>query len=197
MKDMETLKNGDTKRKTETMKTAEQMKTVLSRGKPPSWVHALVLQRYPSPYGKRKSTQASFFREVTVRIPTDETTRWGKPKPQRRRIDLVTVIFPHIKQWVPLICGIEIKVTHYDLMNDTKIGDYLGFCDLFFLAVPKVLGDKALKKVKAVDNRVGVLVVSNQGINRVTINRYPNDLEPSLANKIKLRDELLVKPLRD
>jgi hypothetical protein len=125
-----------------------------------TWVNEVVLQEYPNDYAPNqpyKTTNAKFFTEVTVRIPTENLTRRGKPKPQRRRMDLVAVVLPHIKVWQPLLIGVEVKVSKSDLMGDDKIADYLDYCHLFYVAVPVDLVNEAKAKIAKL-NGVGLLV---------------------------------------
>ena len=160
-----------------------------------AWVSQIVLREYPNDYAPNepyKTTNAKFVSEVTVRLPTEELTRRGKPKPQRRRMDLVAVVLPHIKIWQPLLIGVEVKVSKSDLMGDNKISDYLNYCHLFYLAVPVDLVDLAKAKVANL-NGVGILADSGGKVN-IILHATRRDL--SAENQRDIQSELLLKPLR-
>ncbi|QMW06390.1 hypothetical protein [Spirosoma foliorum] len=113
------------------------------------WVDPLVLAAFP--FTAQMSTKAQFNveREVTIRIPTDQKTRFNRPKPQRRRFDAVAVVKPHYRAWGDELftVGFEIKVTKSDLLADVKIADYLGYTDFMYLVVPTDLVMLANEKV--------------------------------------------------
>lgn len=114
-----------------------------------NWVNPLALQHCPY-IGKMKTPpKATFHREVTIRIATDEVTRFGKPKPQRRRFDLISLVKPHYKAWGEDLfsVGIEIKVSNSDLTRDSKYKDYLPYVDYFAFAVPTPLLPDARRKI--------------------------------------------------
>lgn len=172
-----------------------ETKTLTQDLKNMAWVHEIVLREYPNDYAPHepyKTTNAKFVTEVTVRLPTEELTRRGKPKPQRRRMDLVAVVLPHIKVWQPLLIGVEVKVSKSDLMGDNKIADYLDYCHLFYLAVPSDLVAEAKAKIA---NLHGVgLLVNNGG--KVSIVHHATRRELTAENQRDLQAELLLKPLR-
>lgn len=43
--------------------------------------------------------------------------------------------------------GIEIKISKWDLLNDTKMQEYADYCDYFWLAIPEELTDDAIDYV--------------------------------------------------
>lgn len=123
--------------------TADDIVTALTNGPAPAWVrHTALIVKPRKPERFYKSTAARYFTEVTVRIPTTKIAkRTGKAYQglRHRRIDLVAVIQPNMFSYQPIIAGIEIKVAQHDLENDTKISEYLPYCDVFFIAVPPEL----------------------------------------------------------
>lgn len=160
-----------------------------------AWVNEVVLHEYPNEYAPNqpyKTTNAKFVTEVTVRIPTEKTTRRGKPKPQRRRMDLVAVVLPHIKVWQPLLIGVEVKVSKSDLMGDNKIADYLDYCHLFYLSIPSELLGYGVEKISSFDG-VGLLVANNGNI---AVFRHAKRREISAENQRDIQSELLIKPLK-
>lgn len=115
----------------------------------------------------KMSTEPSFkvFKEVTVRIPTEEKTRFGKDKPQRRRFDAILLVKPYYKAWGGELfsIGIEIKVSKSDLKQDSKFQEYLEFTNYMFFAVPHELIELALEKCKDFD-KVGVINLEDSSI---------------------------------
>lgn len=119
---------------------------------PVSTVHCPFIKKMRTP------PTATVYREVTVRVPTAETDRFGNLKPQRRRFDLMALVKPHYKAWGSELfaLGIEIKVTKSDLVNDKKFVDYLAYCDYFAFCVPTNLVLEAKKKISA-HPKIGIL----------------------------------------
>lgn len=175
----------------------------------PDWISQAAAYVHPPKYGGTYETTAvNFFPEVTVRPPTEGTTRRGKPRFQRRRFDLVALVQPHYKIWEPLAIGIEIKVDVHDLMNDDKIADYLPYVHLFYLAVPSDLEEAALEKMAHLPwGAVGLLLVDGvkqlaNGINigqGITIKLQPNletHPQPTDIHLKELYAELLLRPFK-
>lgn len=128
------------------------------KGLAENWVNPLALQHCD--YIAKMSTppKATFHREVTIRKVTDEVTRFGKPKPQRRRFDLISLVKPHYKAWGEDLfsVGIEIKVSKSDLSRDSKYKDYLPYVDYFAFAVPTQLLPDARRKIGS-NPRLGLI----------------------------------------
>lgn len=134
------------------------------------WVKTLCLQHYPFIAKMSTPSETKVFKEVTVRIATEETTRFGKPKPQRRRFDAVMTIKQHYAAYGDelMTAGIEIRVSKSDLVNDSKFLEYLGWTEFFFFAVPSKLVEVALEKSEGCEqsNLIGVIDVE--------IMKFPN-----------------------
>lgn len=113
------------------------------------WVMALALQHCPFIKKMKTPPVSQFFHEVTVRVPGEDRDRFNRPKPQRRRMDIVSLIKPHYKAWGTDLfsVGIEVKVTKSDLMGDNKWLEYLPYCDYFCFAVPADLLEDTKEKV--------------------------------------------------
>lgn len=164
----------------------------------PGWIRQLALEVRPSkrhPTRYYDTTRVNFFPEVTVRIATDELTRRGHPKPQRRRIDLLAIVQANYKAWQPFTIGVEIKVDPYDLARDTKIEQYFEFCHYFFLAVPLDLTDAAQQRIKEDKPGCGLLVVEPD-TNLLFIKNPPLKRRPTNASLAALYAELLIRPFR-
>jgi hypothetical protein len=171
-----------------------------------AWCRQAALIAHPRPEkwqhnGFYDTTRTSFYHEVTVRLPEDGLTRRGKPRFQRRRLDLVALILPHYKTWRPVLAGVEIKVGESDLMNDTKLTDYLAYVDLFYLAVPGQLINAALGKIEGSPAlaTAGLLEVGPQdtGPGYVQQVRCPTLTRPELPQLAEIYAELLIKPLKE
>lgn len=121
------------------------------------WLAGLSLKHCPFIAKMRTPPTAKYHREVTVRIPSELKTRFDKPKPQRRRIDVVALVKPHYKAWGNELfsVGFEIKVSESDLKCDKKYTDYLGYSDYFLFAVPTGLVSAAKHKING-DPRIGL-----------------------------------------
>lgn len=115
------------------------------------WVECLSKEQYPFITKMKTKPIAYLQKEVTIRVPNLEKTRFGKPKPQRRRFDLIAVVKPFYSAYGNDIftVGIEIKVSKNDLDNDNKYLDYLGYTNYFFFAVPTELVPNALEKTQS------------------------------------------------
>ncbi len=181
--------------------TADDIIIALTASGPvPPWVqYAALLMRsndYNQPY---ETTAVNFFPEVTVRLETDQRTRRGKPKPQRRRLDLVALVQPHYREWRPFVIGVEIKVSEHDLAGDYKLYDYLHYCHLFYLAVPHYLYVAALAKIEAhpgIEN-AGLLLVDPHPEPGAIVNaRTPAPIIPAPADLAGLYAELLIRPFK-
>lgn len=100
-----------------------------------------------------KTTDEVVIREV-VKQCEDGTVRTNK-----HVIDTVIFVEPGdralCQDW-DFTIGLEVKASSADLISDVKIPHYLGWTDLFFIAVPDKLIAKALRKVAGIDN-IGVL----------------------------------------
>lgn len=167
-------------------------------GTVPGWVQQLALEvrpRHRSPTQVYDTTAVNFFPEVTVRIDTDQTTRRGHPKPQRRRIDLVALIQPNYKAWEPVAVGIEIKCSYHDLIQDNKVKQYLQFFHFFFLAVPVNLADAAQNRATQEDIGCGLIVIEPE-TERLFWQMPPLRLLPTDQALAKLYAELLIRPFR-
>jgi hypothetical protein len=164
--------------------------------------------------GIYETTAVNFFPEVTVRLPMEGTTRRGKPRLQRRRIDLAALVQAHYRNFEPIAIGVEIKVSAADLLADNKLIDYLPYVHLFYLAVPPALEDDALNKLADIPwspvpeaanfGPIGLLIV---GDNHVTIRHHPDlvklekraqsdSAHPTDAHLKELYAELLLRPFK-
>lgn len=141
-----------------------------------------------------ETTAVNFFPEVTVRVPVGGYTRRGKPRFQRRRMDLVALVQPHYRQWQPFVAGVEIKVSEPDLRNDDKLFDYPAYCHLFYLAVPDSLYTAALAKIEANPalKTAGLLLVEPSHA-RIVVARPPASMDPSEVERASLYAELLLR----
>lgn len=181
--------------------TADDILTALITGDPcPNWVSRAAIQVdppkvYPGQVAHfYMTTGVIFFPEVTVRLPAEGLTRRGKPRLQRRRMDLVALVQPHYKNFKPFVIGVEIKVDLHDLQNDIKIVDYLGYCHLFYLAVPPELKEPARRMLSHSPlNRGGLLVVENSWV-EVAVD--PTPYEPASVELVDLYAELLLRPFK-
>ena len=89
------------------------------------------------------------FSELTVRVKNGQMSWKGYEKSDKYRFDAVLFVKPSIGavgQGTCLTCGIEIKGDHDDLMQDTKIIEYVGWTNLFFIGVPSELVEDAIEK---------------------------------------------------
>ncbi|MBO4822129.1 MAG: hypothetical protein J5548_11795 [Prevotella sp.] len=89
------------------------------------------------------------FSELTVRVKNGQMSWQGYEKSDKYRFDAVLFIKPSVGavgQGTCFTCGIEIKGDHADLMQDTKIIEYVGWTDIFFIGVPRELVEDAIEK---------------------------------------------------
>lgn len=89
------------------------------------------------------------FSELTVRVKNGQMSWKGYEKSDKYRFDAVLFIKPSVGavgQGTCFTCGIEIKGDHNDLMQDTKIIDYVGWTDIFFIGAPRELVEDAIEK---------------------------------------------------
>jgi hypothetical protein len=181
--------------------TANDILTALTSGDPcPSWIcRAALVVDPPTVFAGQvahfyETTAVNFFPETTVRIPEDGVTRRGKPRFQRRRLDLVALVQPHYKCFEPFAIGVEIKVTRSDLMGDEKLIAYSPYVHLFYLAVPVALKDDAIYKL-AIHQQVtaGLLLVDGRSI---IIERQAQLLPPTDTHLKELYAELLLRPFK-
>lgn len=89
------------------------------------------------------------FSELTVRVKNGQMSWKGYEKSDKYRFDAVLFIKPSVGavgQGTCFTCGIEIKGERNDLMQDTKIIEYVGWTDVFFIGVPTELVDDAIEK---------------------------------------------------
>lgn len=177
------------------MTADDVLKALTSGGSVPTWCKRAALITNPGNFGEFATTATNFFPEVTVRIPREGQTRRGKPRFQRRRMDLVALIQPHFKQWTPVVAGVEIKVDLYDLRNDDKMGQYMDYCHLFYLAVPKSLRDEAWGILEGNMGLAlaGLLVIDGE---QVIDEKKPKILLPSDKNIKEVYAELLIRPFK-
>lgn len=183
--------------------TANDIVAALIAGDPcPNWIsRAATLAEPPKVYPGQiarfyETTGVVFFPEVTVRIPLVGTTRRGKPALQRRRMDLVGVIQTYFKSFTPFTVGVEVKVSAHDLESDEKIGTYLDYVHLFYLAVPPALEELALQKIRRTPELYccGLLVVSDDFL--VHCARFPGLRYPAPNHLAELYAELLIRPFK-
>jgi len=178
--------------------TAQEIINTLTLSPAPAWIQQAALLVYPSRRGQAyETTQARYYTEVTVRIETvKKAKRTGKTYTglQRRRIDLVALIQANKFKYQPIVAGVEIKVDSHDLAGDSKIDDYLPFCDLFYLAAPAALRVESLSKLEELPG-VGLLLVD--GASRVVIEREPLLKRPDDTRLKEIFAELLIKPFRN
>lgn len=158
------------------------------------WANKIVHTIMPFTTKMATPPQFKIYNEVTIRIPTDDKTRFGKDKPQRRRFDSIAVIKPHYKAWGEeiLTVGIEIKVSKSDLMNDKKLKEYLGYTNFFFVAVPAELVEDAKQKIGEDKDSIGIIGI--QG-NRADIIMLSNIKSVKTEHSQQLFQELILKNL--
>lgn len=130
------------------------------------WAKEISQTRFP--FIKKMATPptVSLFKEVTVRIDTEELTRFGKPKPQRRRFDGIGLIKPHYKAYGEelMTVGFEIKVSKSDLLNDNKYTDYIGYCNYNYFVVTSALVDFAKQKLENDFKHFGIIDIEAKKI---------------------------------
>jgi hypothetical protein len=169
----------------------------------PSWVELAAIMMKPPKFGSLpyETTAVNFYPEVTTRQPTDETTRRGKQRLKRRRLDLVAVVQPHYKTWEPFVIGVEVKVSASDLVGDAKMSAYLDYCHIFYLAVPSGLVEAALQKIERTPalTGCGLLVPRFDGFgkpNLIELGKTPTERRPTTRALMELYAELLIRPFK-
>ena len=104
--------------------------------------------------------------EFTIRLDKSVILPDGRHKLYRRRFDAMFLVVPTLnavaQQWTFKV-GVEVKATRSDLLGDEKIGDYLGWTDYFFVAVPDNLVRSAINRFKD-EPRVGVVSLDSGNI---------------------------------
>jgi hypothetical protein len=164
---------------------------IIKKLKTDFWISTV--SRHEFPFITKMKTPPLFkvYPEVTVRIETDEKTRFGKPKAQRRRFDAVALLKPHYKAYEDdlLTVGFEVKVAKSDLTGDLKFLDYLGFTDFFFFAVPSHLVGLAKKKAE-ISKHIGVIDAE-----RGTIELMPERQQVSEGNMLKVCRQIVFSTL--
>lgn len=89
------------------------------------------------------------FSELTVRTKNGQMSWKGYEKSDKYRFDAVLFIKPSVGavgQGTCFTCGLEIKGERNDLREDTKLIDYVGWTDVFFIGVPSELVEDAIEK---------------------------------------------------
>lgn len=100
-----------------------------------------------------KMAEEVIIREEFARCPD------GTVRKRNRKIDTVIFVEPGDRalcQGWDFTVGVEVKASEWDLIRDVKIPHYLGWTDLFFIAVPDTLIGEAGHKVADIDT-IGVL----------------------------------------
>ena len=123
------------------------------------------------------------FQELTTSRDIDVTLAHEVWINERKgRVDSVIIVKGHNEE--VSIC-FEIKGHFKDLKKDTKMFNYLGHSDYFFLAVPQYLITSALKKA-AIDSRIGVLRTTDGGIIRFPEKQYgiPNEARDEIKHNM-------------
>lgn len=130
-----------------------------------NFVEQICVQKFD--FITKMTTKPTFkvYKEVTVRLETEEKTRFGEPKPQRRRFDAVLLVKPFYSAFGNQLfsIGVEIKTSKLDLLKDAKFTDYLGFTNYMFFAVPEKLVQLTLQKCENFEN-IGVINIKNSVI---------------------------------
>lgn len=146
-----------------------QTKEILSFVKEGNFVDKICLDMFPFISKMKTKPSFKFHKEVTIRIETSELTKFGKPKPQRRRFDAVLLVKPFYSAFGEDLfsIGLEIKSSKSDLWNDNKLFDYIGYTNYFFLVVPDNLVEDALQK--AITTKIGVINATNGKIVRMPV----------------------------
>lgn len=123
--------------------------------------------------------QASIIHQLTVRIATDKLTKFGKPKPQRRRFDALAVVKPYFSAYQGdlITFGIEIKVAKGDLKSDEKYIESLHFTDYYIFVISNNLIKTALEKLN--NTNIGILNFSTGEVIKLPVIQ-----KVSLANRL-------------
>lgn len=163
----------------------------------PAWVELAAMMVTPPRVnsGPYETTAVNFYPEVTIREPSEGLTRRGKPRLQRRRMDLVAVVQPHYKEWQPFVIGVEVKVSAHDLAGDAKISAYLDYCHIFYLAVPVHLAELARAKITTPAlTGCGLLAIRDSGV--IELGQTPTQRHPTTRALAELYAELLIRPFK-
>lgn len=158
------------------------------------WVNAIVKRVADSKYFPYETTDQKLFREVTIRKPTGQINRFGEEKLKRYRLDGVSVIKINDHRYEPVIVGLEVKISKSDLMNDTKMQEYLDYCDFFFLTIPRHLGFDAKTYISQhpQGDRIGMIIVE---CGEVEIHEFRDRHHISDRQRHEITTELLMKSL--
>lgn len=114
---------------------------------------------------------------------TEFSVQTGTSK-KSRRIDLLVAENVTMEDWGLTLHGIEIKVSKYDLISDTKYTEYGQSVDYLWLAIPLHLL-KYATETKA--DYVGIIVIDQDGKARIEVQAsklQPLDRENTLTNII-------------
>lgn len=159
-----------------------------------SWVNPIVKRFADSKYFPYDTTDMKLFREVTIRKPTGETTRFGDERLKRYRLDGVAVIKINDHRYKPILVGFEVKVDKHDLLNDKKMHEYLDYVDMFFLVIPRTLGVASIDfgENHPYKEQIGEMIVE---AGSVEIHDIPEMLQPGERERQEIVTELLMKAL--
>ena len=62
------------------------------------WINPITEKEFEFIKKMKTPPTFKFYKEVTIRIDVGEKTRFGRPKPQRRRLDAVALCKPHYNE---------------------------------------------------------------------------------------------------
>ena len=154
--------------------------------------------RIPDDYIKYR-----IFEELTIRYETGETTKRGLDKQNHYRFDAVLFIQPGYRSLNQSQCftvGIELKNSKADLTGDHKMEKYIGWTDFFFIGVPAVLTEDAIRKAEEISLQVfgdkamvGVFDVENGFIYKMPVRKQSVTME----NRLKIQDQVIYNVLFD
>ncbi len=183
-------------------KAHEELKQLL--GEQPGKAFALDVTRLVYGWAERIPDDAikyRIFEELTVRYETGEKTKRGLDKQDHYRFDAVLFIQPGYRALNQNQCftvGIELKNTKADLMDDHKMGKYLGWTDLFFIGVPADITEDAIKKADEVSEKVfgnksmiGVFDIENGIIYKIPSHKQ----HVSMENRLKIQEQVIYNVL--
>ena len=127
--------------------------------------------------------------EVVIR-EEEEIRQDGTVRKSNRKIDAVIFVEPGdmalCQDW-DFTIGVEVKSSVRDLIRDVKIPHYLGWTDLFFLAVPDNLIGEAKRKVADID-AIGVFALDSG-----RIVKRPNAQNVPASQRLELMKEAFFK----
>ena len=144
-------------------------------------------ERIPTDYYKYR-----FFTEVSIRIATGEKTRLGLDRNKHYRFDAIFFVEPGMRalnQHQIYSVGMELKNSREDLMHDSKMENYLGYTDFFFIGVPEALAQDALKRAEG-NAQIGVVDIDN-GI----IYKLPKRIEVTPIHRLEIYEQILYGPI--